>query len=342
MPSAVGGQKANPVSRDVLLELRDLRTYFPTRKGLVKAVDGVSFELDKGDTLGIVGESGCGKSMAALSILRLVPPPGQIVSGEIHFEGRDLLRADEAAMRRVRGGRIGFIFQDPMVSLNPVMTIGQQITESLELHTPLRGSDARKRAIQLLDRVGIPAAERRVDNYPHEFSGGMRQRAMIAIAISCEPALLLADEPTTALDVTIQAQILDLLRQLQRELGMAMVLISHDLGVVAQMCRRIMVMYAGRRAEIAPTRELLRTPAHPYTRGLLASRPGLGGAVRQRLTPIAGMPPDLSALIPGCAFAPRCSQVEEACHEKQPPFLELEDHRAVACWVAQREALGVA
>jgi oligopeptide/dipeptide ABC transporter ATP-binding protein len=345
------------VTAEPLLSVRDLRTYFPTRKGLVKAVDGVSFELDRGDTLGIVGESGSGKSITALSIVGLVPPPGRNVSGEVIFEGKDLLKASEFELRRVRGRRIGFIFQDPMVSLNPVMTIGDQITESLEIHTKLRGGDARKRAISLLDMVGIPSPERRVDNYPHEFSGGMRQRAMIAIAIACDPALLLADEPSTALDVTIQAQILELLKNLQRELGMALILISHDLGVVAEMCRRIMVMYAGRRAELAQTRDLLRSPAHPYTRGLLASRPGLhraapiagtgngmssnGHRVRVRLQPIPGMPPDLSTPIPGCAFAPRCTLAEDHCANHQPAFEQVAEDHWAACWVAQREAAGV-
>jgi oligopeptide/dipeptide ABC transporter ATP-binding protein len=320
-----------------LLRVRGLKTRFPTRKGLVRAVDGVSFDLEAGETLGVVGESGCGKSVTALSLVRLVAPPGRVVAGEIVFEGRDLLKLSDGDLRHVRGGRIGFIFQDPMTSLNPLMTVGDQIMESVLLHTRKRGAEARSRTVELLDLVGIPSAARRVGNYPHEFSGGMRQRVMIAVAIACNPALLIADEPTTALDVTIQAQILDLMRDLQRELGMAVILISHDLGVVAQMCARVAVMYAGRIVESAPTRALFEAPAFPYTQGLMLCRPQrrVSGA---RLMPISGAPPNLAEPIVGCAFLPRCGHAESACRDGQPELQPVDgaDHLS-ACLVVQRD-----
>jgi oligopeptide transport system ATP-binding protein len=320
-----------------LLRVRGLKTCFPTRKGLVRAVDGVSFDLKAGETLGIVGESGCGKSVTALSLVRLVAPPGRVVDGEVVFEGRDLLKLSDGDLRRVRGGRIGFIFQDPMTSLNPLMTVGDQIMESVLLHTAKRGAEARSRTVQLLDLVGIPSAERRTRNYPHEFSGGMRQRVMIAVAIACNPTLLIADEPTTALDVTIQAQILDLMRDLQRELGMAVILISHDLGVVAHMCARVAVMYAGRIVESAPARALFAAPAFPYTQGLMLCRPQRRAA-GARLMPIPGAPPNLAEPIVGCPFLPRCSHAESACREGRPELLPVDgnDHLS-ACRVVQRD-----
>jgi oligopeptide/dipeptide ABC transporter ATP-binding protein len=347
------------VARPPLLAVRDLRTNFPTRKGLIRAVDGVTFDLQPSDTLGIVGESGCGKSVTALSLVGLIPPPGRIASGEVWFEGQNLASASEGALRRVRGGRIGFVFQDPMVAFNPVMSIGDQIVESIRVHTDLGGTAARARAVDLLDLVGIPDAERRVRNYPHEFSGGMRQRAMIAIGIACRPALLIADEPTTALDVTIQAQILDLIKDLQRTLGMALILITHDLGVVTEMCRRVLVMYAGRMAELSDTVRLYGDAAHPYTRGLLASRPGADeswrgrdGSVglaevaatgatlrgrRPRLRSIPGLPPDLATPLVGCAYAPRCELADERCRQTAPAFDQVGTDHHAACWAIKRE-----
>lgn len=287
-----------------LLEVRDLRTYFHTQDGIVKAVDGVSFYVNRGETLGIVGESGCGKSVTSLSIMRLIPtPPGKIAGGQILFDGEDLLQASEEEMRHIRGNRIAMIFQDPMTSLNPVLTIGRQITESLELHLKLTKKEARDRAIELLDMVGIPSASKRLDNYPHQFSGGMRQRVMIAMALSCNPELLIADEPTTALDVTIQAQILELINRLREELGTAVILITHDLGVVAGMTDRVTVMYAGKVVEEGPTSEIFANPRMPYTIGLLRSIPRLDEERGRRLTPIRGLPPNLIDLPPICPSA---------------------------------------
>ncbi len=304
-----------------LLSVRNLRTRFFTADGVVKAVDGVSFDLYPGQTLGLVGESGCGKSVSALSIMRLIPsPPGKIVDGEIIFQGNDLLKMSDEQVRRVRGKEIAMIFQDPMTSLNPVLTINRQIGESLQLHMGMNGGQARKRAVELLDLVGIPSAKTRVDDYPHQFSGGMRQRVMIAMALSCNPKLLIADEPTTALDVTIQAQILDLIRGLSKEFGTATIMITHDLGVVAGMCDDIVVMYAGRVAERATVYDLYADPAHPYTMGLLRSVPRLDETRRERLVPIDGLPPDLIDLPDNCPFHPRCLYAADTCRAEMPPL----------------------
>lgn len=301
----------------------------------MKAVDGVSFELAEGERLGIVGESGCGKSVTALSLMRLVTSSGgKIVGGTVRFQGRDLLTLPEDEIRTLRGHQMAMIFQDPMTSLNPVLTVGRQITEALELHLKLGKRAARARAVELLELVGIPEAHRRVDEYPHQFSGGMRQRVMIAMALSCHPRLILADEPTTALDVTIQAQILDLLRRLTDELGTSLILITHDLGVVASMTHRIAVMYAGNIVEEATTSELFAHPRHPYTVGLLKSIPRLDQDRQDRLIPIEGSPPDLVDIPPGCSFAPRCPWVLPKCHASTPPLLPTgaQGHRS-ACWV---------
>src|SRR5512140_3192823 len=302
-----------------LLEVRDLRTYFYTQDGVVKAVDGVTYDLTEGETLGLVGESGCGKSVPALSLIRLIPqPPGKIVKGKILFDGQDVLTMDDDDVRGIRGKSIAMIFQDPMTSLNPVLTISRQISEALELHLKMDKGEARKRTIELLDLVGIPSAKKRVDDYPHQFSGGMRQRVMIAMALSCNPKLILADEPTTALDVTIQAQILDLLKNLAREFRTAFILITHDLGVVAGMTQRIHVMYAGRIVEKADTGELFANPKMPYTWGLLRSIPRLDERRKERLVPIEGLPPDLIAPPPGCKFEPRCQYRRDVCREQEP------------------------
>jgi len=323
-----------------LLEVRDLRTQFFTQDGVVKAVDGVSFHLMPGETLGLVGESGCGKSITALSIMRLIPsPPGKIVSGEILFEGEDILKMSDDEVRSIRGRKIAMIFQDPMTSLNPVLTINRQISEALELHLGMSKQQARQRAIELLKMVGIPNAEQRVDQYPHQFSGGMRQRVMIAMALSCNPSLLIADEPTTALDVTIQAQILDLIRNLQREHNTALILITHDLGVVAGMTDRIHVMYAGHIVETAPTEELFENPKHPYTVGLLNSIPRLDAPRKERLNPIRGLPPDLIDLPDMCPFVPRCDFAREKCSEKNPPLFDVNPVHRSACWYWEEVSL---
>jgi oligopeptide transport system ATP-binding protein len=323
-----------------LLEVRGLKTEFHTPEGIVRAVNGVSYALDEGETLGIVGESGCGKSVSALSIMRLIPqPPGRIVAGQVIFEGRDLLKVSDAEMRQVRGRKIAMVFQDPMTSLNPVLTIQQQISEALTLHLGLSGQRARQRTIELLDLVGIPDPRRRVDDYPHQFSGGMRQRVMIAMALSCNPRLLIADEPTTALDVTIQAQIVELVRRLQREFHMAIIWITHDLGVVARLVDRVLVMYAGRVIEQATVDDVFDNPRHPYTLGLLGSVPRLDEARRDTLQPIEGMPPDLTEVMTYCPFQPRCRYAIPRCVEEEPPLLTVTpnghgDHRS-ACWVWQ-------
>ncbi len=325
-----------------LLDVDGLATVFFTRRGLIRAVDDVSFALEPGETLAIVGESGCGKSMTALSIMRLIPdPPGRIVAGSVRLEGRDLLGLDEAAMRGVRGNDISMIFQEPMTSLNPVLTIGNQIAETLRLHQDLSRSAAAEKAVEMLRLVKIPEAAQRAREYPHQLSGGMRQRAMIAMALACNPKVLIADEPTTALDVTIQAQILDLIAGLQAELGTAIILITHDLGVVAETARRVIVMYAGRKVEEADVEALFATPLHPYTRGLMASIPSLtiiGGepsASPERLSEIPGMVPSLADLPPGCAFAPRCAFADELCRSKSPPYEEKRPGHRAACWHSQ-------
>src|SRR6202140_3073338 len=291
---------------EYLLELQDLKTYFKVKAGKVRAVDGVSFAIKPGEKLGVVGESGCGKSVTALSIMRLLPqPPGEIAGGSVLFDDQDILDLPESAMRKIRGGKIGMIFQDPMTCLNPTMTVGKQIGEALHIHLKLDKDEAQKRAIALLEQVGIPAAAERVNAYPHQFSGGMRQRVMIAIALACNPKLLIADEPTTALDVTIQAQILDLMSELKQRVGAAIILITHDLGVVAGIAERGLVMYAGRKVEEAPVRELFRSPRHPYTQGLLGALPRLGSSVNDkatRLVEIPGAVPSLKQRIAGCVF----------------------------------------
>ena len=320
-----------------LLEVNDLRTYFYTQEGVVKAVDGTSYAVEEGETLGLVGESGCGKSVSALSILRLIPqPPGKIVSGEINFQGRDLLKLDESEMRRIRGNDIAMVFQEPMTSLNPVLTIGRQITESLELHQDLHGRASRERAIELLELVGIPSARGRLDDYPHQFSGGMRQRVMIAMAMSCNPKILLADEPTTALDVTIQAQILEVMARLSREFGTAVIIITHNLGVVARYANRVNVMYAGRVIERAEARELYANPRHPYTVGLLNSVPRLDETRQEKLIPIEGLPPDLAHLPEGCSFYPRCDWRTDRCLAEFPPITQVAGEHEVACWEWER------
>ena len=314
----------------VLLELRDLVTVFDTADGVARAVDGVSFSIDRGETLGVVGESGCGKSVTALSILRLVPePPGRIESGSVLFQGVDLLHMSEPELRAIRGNEIAMIFQEPMTSLNPVFTVGFQVAEALRLHRGLGKREAESEAVRMLELVEIPDAESRARDFPHQLSGGMRQRVMIALALSCTPSLLIADEPTTALDVTIQAQILELLGELQQRLGMALLLITHDLGVVAERADRVMVMYAGRVVEQGPADSVLASPRHPYTRGLIASQPRLG-ATGERLQPIAGMVPRLTELPSGCHFRTRCSLATDRC-EREEPLLEGGAHE-VACF----------
>ena len=318
-----------------LLEVKDLRTYFETEDGTVKAVDGISFQLKRGETLGIVGESGSGKSVTNLSIIRLVPdPPGKIVSGEVIFNGSDLLLLSNDAIRKIRGRRIAMIFQDPMTSLNPFMKISKQLMEMTQLHLGHSKSQAYDHAIRMLETVGIPDARARAGNYPHEFSGGMRQRVMIAMALSCEPELLIADEPTTALDVTIQAQILELIKKLKRETGTSVILITHDLGVVAGMTDHVIVMYAGKIFEQARTSELFSLPGNPYTKGLLKSVPD-PTAEQGKLYQIPGLPPDVAHLKPGCPFAPRCDRVEEICRREFPPFVQLNADHYSLCHFAR-------
>jgi peptide/nickel transport system ATP-binding protein len=335
--------KALVAKAEPILEITDLRTWFFTRDGVVRAVDGVSFHVIPGETLAIVGESGCGKSVTALSVLRLIPsPPGRIVSGTIRFAGRDLRRLTEAEMRDVRGNEISMIFQEPMTSLNPVLTIGRQIAETLTLHQGLERKAALAKAVDMLRLVHIPEAERRVTEYPHQLSGGMRQRVMIAMALACNPKLLIADEPTTALDVTIQAQILDLMRELKQKIDAAIVLITHDLGVVAEMAQRVVVMYAGRKAEEAPVGTLFRRPLHPYTKGLLASVPRLGGSLHRerapRLAEIPGTVPSLKEPIPGCPFEARCPFATDLCRREMPSFDEKEPGHFAACFHSDRVA----
>lgn len=319
-----------------VLDVQNLKTQFFTRAGIVYAVDDVSFQVGQGETLGIVGESGCGKSVTSLSIMRLIPsPPGKIVGGKMLLNTgsdiKDLVQLSEPEMRNIRGNEIAMIFQDPMTSLNPVYTVGNQLMEPLQLHLGLDRKAAFERAVDLLRRVGIPGAEERVHSYPHQFSGGMRQRVMIAIALACNPKLLIADEPTTALDVTIQAQILDLMVGLNRDFGTAIILITHDLGVVAEVCKRTIVMYAGKIVESGESVKLFSSPQHPYTMGLLNSVPVLGDRVKDELQPIGGLPPDLLHPPMGCRFRPRCTRARDKCLE-QPPLIETAPGQMAACW----------
>lgn len=330
---------ATSVSSDgkYLLDIRNLTTRFYTEDGVVHAVNGISYTLGEGDTLGVVGESGCGKSVHALSIMRLIPiPPGRIERGEVLFRGRDLLKLSDEEIRRVRGAQIAMIFQDPMTSLNPVLTVGFQIMEALKLHLGMSDREARARAAELLAMVGIPEAKQRLDDYPHQFSGGMRQRAMIAMALSCNPMILIADEPTTSLDVTIQAQIIDLVKRLQEKLGMTVIWITHDLGVVAGLARRVNVMYAGHIIEAGPVKSIYGAPHHPYTVGLLGSLPHPSERRGARLFSIRGEPPDLIGEIVGCPFAPRCDYVVERCYVENPPLEEMDSGHWVACWEKER------
>jgi len=329
---------ADVVDQEPILQVRNLRTVFQTRSGAVTAVDDVSFEVRRGETLGLVGESGCGKSVTSLSILRLIPPrAGRVEQGSVHYGGRDLMQLDDEEMRKVRGGEIAMVFQEPMTALNPVLTIGQQITETILLHEDVSREQARERAIEMLRVVHISEAERQIDNYPHQLSGGMRQRAMIAMALSCNPKVLIADEPTTALDVTIQAQILELMQELQAKFGTAIIMITHDLGVIAETAHRVAVMYAGRKVEEAQVEALFEDAIHPYTQGLLQAIPGMDdeGEIdgkRRRLYAIEGTVPALADLPPGCAFAPRCPLASAICREQVPPLEEKKPLHYAACW----------
>ncbi len=328
-----------------ILSVRDLKTYFQTEDGVVKAVDGITFTLKRGETIGIVGESGSGKSVTNLSVMRLIPePPGKIVGGDIIFDGIDVLSLPIEEVRKLRGKRIAMIFQDPMTSLNPFLKISTQLTEITRLHLGYSKKQAYEHAIKMLKTVGIPAAEKRVDDYPHEFSGGMRQRVMIAMALSCEPELLIADEPTTALDVTIQAQILELIKNLKDEFGTSVILITHDLGVVAGMTEKIIVMYAGKVFESAPTAELFATPANPYTKGLLKSVPDPAHEDGTALYQIPGLPPDVARLPPGCPFAERCERTQDICTKEFPPFVQINENHHSLCHFAKevyQESLAV-
>lgn len=318
-----------------ILKVEGLETHFRTQDGMVHAVNGVSFELKEGETLGIVGESGCGKSVTMMSMLRLIPsPPGKVVAGSAIYQGKDLLKLSDNEIRDIRGSQISVIFQDPMTSFNPVLTIGRQVAEPLEIHMGMSKKQAYERAAEMLSMVGIPNAKDRLDDFPHQFSGGMRQRAMIAMALVCTPQILIADEPTTALDVTIQAQITDLVRRLRDELGMSMIWITHDLGIIAGLAHRVGVMYAGYKIEESPVKELYRNPQHPYTIGLLASLPRLdedGG--QRRLASIEGLPPVLFETPKYCPFAPRCRFVRERCWQENPPLIEVAPEHFAACWV---------
>jgi peptide/nickel transport system ATP-binding protein len=340
-PAELDMTAASPAN-DAVLEVEGLQTYFFTRAGIVKAVDDVTFALKRNETLAIVGESGCGKSMTALSILRLIPnPPGRIVGGSVKLEGRDLLQLSENEMRDVRGNDISMIFQEPMTSLNPVLTIGQQVSEALRLHQDVSKADAWAKAIDMLKLVRIPESAQRAREYPHQLSGGMRQRAMIAMALACNPRVLIADEPTTALDVTIQAQILELIVDLQKRLGTAVILITHDLGVVAETAQRVIVMYAGRKVEEADVDDLFGEPLHPYTHGLMGSIPRLGlisgqPSEAERLQEIPGIVPLLINLPEGCVFAPRCKFADEKCRTTYPPYEQKRPGHWVACWHSER------
>jgi oligopeptide transport system ATP-binding protein len=321
------------MNNDIILKIEDLKTHFNTDDGIVKAVDGISFDLHRGETLGLVGESGCGKSVSCLSVMKLIPsPPGKIISGKALLGGEDIFKLSDEAVRKIRGGRISMIFQDPMTSLNPFLRISTQMIETLRLHQGLGKEAAKSKAVEMLRLVGIPHPGKRVDDYPHQFSGGMRQRVMIAMALSCNPEILIADEPSTALDVTIQAQILEIIKNLTVELGTAVILITHDLGVVAGMCNNICVMYAGRIVERAKVDELYSDPKHPYTQGLIKSVPRLDRPGRQRLFSIDGQPPNLIDLPDACAFHPRCEFAMDICRRKYPPVSAV-DGRAVCCWL---------
>ena len=325
---------AGPNAARRVLEVRDICTRFHTQDGTVHAVNGISFDLNEGELLGVVGESGSGKSVTMMSLLKLLPmPPAEIVSGRALLDGENLIALDAERLRRVRGAEVGFIFQDPMTSLNPVLTVGYQLIEPLRVHLGMSRSAARRRAVELLELVGIPIAANRLDDFPHQFSGGMRQRVMIAIALACEPKVLIADEPTTALDVTIQAQILDLVKRLRRELGMAIIWITHDLGVMAGLADRVMVMYGGLVVERAGVRELYSRPRHPYTRGLLRTQPRLDGTRSERLESIAGQPPNLAQSPTSCPFARRCSHAFERCWRENPALENVSDGHEVACWL---------
>jgi len=322
-----------------LLEVKDLRTYFYTQDGVVKAVDGVSFTVDKGETVAIVGESGCGKTVSSLSILQLIPqPPGKIMSGQILFDGTDLLKLSREEMQKVRGGKISMIFQEPMTSLNPVLTIGRQMTEALELHRQMNKEEAIKEAAVLLGKVGIPHAERRMKDYPHQFSGGMRQRVMIAMAVSCQPKLIIADEPTTAVDVTIQSQLMEVIRAVARDFGTSLILITHNLGVVARYAQRVYVMYAGKIIEHGSALDVYHNPYHPYTAGLLASVPRLDETRKARLAPIDGQPPDLICPPTGCPFQPRCVHQLAGC-DLMEELKEVKPGHFSSCTLAHRESL---
>lgn len=317
---------------EALLEVKDLKTYFYTEEGMVPAVDEVSFSLNKGETIGIVGESGCGKSITSLSVMRLIPdPPGKIVGGDIMFEGENILEKSEAEMRHIRGNEISMIFQEPMTSLNPVFTVGHQIMEAVILHQGVGKKEARSKTIDMLRLVGISSPERRIDEYPHQMSGGMRQRVMIAMALSCSPKLLIADEPTTALDVTIQAQILDLMLKLKEDFGTAIMLITHDLGVIAETVEKVVVMYAGKIVESADVVSIFKTPAHPYTVGLLGSIPKVNED-REKLQVIEGIVPNPFSMPSGCRFHPRCAHARDICMERQPHLIEIENGHQVSCW----------
>jgi len=327
---------------DAMLRVRNLQTHFFTPEGVVRAVDGVSLTIPRGKTLGVLGESGCGKSVTALSIIRLIPdPPGRIIGGQVLFEGSNILEVPFSRMREIRGNLISMIFQEPMTSLNPVYTVGDQIAETFVIHQGLNRNEAFERAVEMLHMVGIPSPSRRAREYPHQLSGGMRQRAMIAMAMACRPKLLIADEPTTALDVTIQAQILDLMLGLQDEVGMAILMISHDLGVIAEVSDQVVVMYAGEVVEYCPIEAIFTEPRHPYTIGLMASIPVLGAKFKkgkETLREIPGLVPNLIRLPPGCLFAPRCEKVMDRCRKRRPPLFALSAHHGAKCWLAEKDA----
>ena len=328
------GTAAEAPARRKVLEVADVRTRFHTRDGVVHAVNGISFDLSEGELLGVVGESGSGKSVTMMSLLKLLSmPPAEIASGQAFLDGEDLIALDPEHLRRVRGAKVGFIFQDPMTSLNPVLTVGYQLVEPLRVHLGMSRGAARRRAVELLERVGIPAAASRLGDFPHQFSGGMRQRVMIAIALACNPKVLIADEPTTALDVTIQAQILDLVKRLRRESGMAIIWITHDLGVMAGLADRVMVMYGGLVVERASVRALYKHPRHPYTRGLLGTLPRLDGTRAERLESIPGQPPNLALPPSACPFAPRCGHAFERCRRENPVLETVAEGHEVACWL---------